>query len=113
MSITSNETVASQWIEALGSDITLIDKVRAPDMRVWHSNDNQWLSRQESDARMARTGPVPAFFNLRAQATETGFVVQGTIAIGGGQTHIVQVNTVEDGLVVSCEEYIAPEMKSR
>jgi hypothetical protein len=39
-------------------------------------------------------------------------VVQATLSrLSAGRTHIVQICTVEDGLIASCEEYIAPETK--
>jgi hypothetical protein len=51
---------------------------------------------------------------VRSILIESGFIVQGSIAgLGGqpGRTHIVQICTVEKGLLASCEEFIAPEMK--
>jgi hypothetical protein len=94
-------------------------------MRVWHSHDSMWLTAAESQARMAESGGGDAgtnmaasFQDVRATPTQDGFVVQAWIAGltgaglagAGGRTHVVQICTVEDGLIASCEEYIAPEM---
>jgi hypothetical protein len=82
-------------------------------MRVWHSFDNAWLDREESTARMEQMGggALPELHEVRTQTTERGFIVQGWIEGGAGaRTHILQVLTVDDGKIASCEEYVAPEM---
>jgi hypothetical protein len=115
MSVTTNEAIAARWVEGLTGNWSILETLSSPQMRVWHSHDNVWLDREAAAARMAESGgapTTPAFTDVRALATETGFVVQGSISGlgGGGQTHIVQIITLADGLVASCEEYIAPEM---
>jgi hypothetical protein len=57
----------------------------------------------------AATPVVGAFEDVRTMTTSTGFVVQAVIDRGGVRTHIAQVLTVEGGVVVAVEEYIAPE----
>ena len=104
------------WVKGLAGDWSILAALSSPTMRVWHSHDNVWLTREEGAARMAKSAsaPAPAFENVRFILTESGFIVQGSIAgLGGqpGRTHIVQICTVEKGLLASCEEFIAPEMK--
>jgi hypothetical protein len=109
----SNAEVAAQWVQGLTGDWSLLEALSSPTMRVWHSHDGQWLTREESEARMAAgmADSPPSFGDVRALSTETGFVVQATLAglRGTGPTHIVQICTVEGGRIASCEEYIAPE----
>jgi len=115
MSIVKNQQVADQWVEGLAGNWTILERLSSPTMRVWHSHDNIWLTREEGAARMAssesRSSP-PVFEDVRAMPTPNGFIVQGSIAALGaaGKTHIIQVLTVEDGKIAACEEYIAPEM---
>jgi hypothetical protein len=113
----SNAEVAALWAKGLSGDWSILERLSSPVMRVWHSHDNMWLTREESAARMAEsTSPAasapPSFDDVRTTASETGFVVQCSVrGLTGesGRTHIVQICTVEDGLVASCEEFIAPE----
>jgi hypothetical protein len=118
MSVSTHEAVAARWVEGLTGDWSILETLSSPTMRVWHSHDNQWLTREEGAARMAESNgdapPSMSFEDVRATVTEVGFIVQGSVAgLGGGagRTHIMQVLTVEDGLIASCEEYIAPEMQ--
>ncbi|MDO8363033.1 MAG: hypothetical protein Q7V88_09055 [Actinomycetota bacterium] len=112
-----NDTVAAQWAKGLAGDWAILAQLSSPTMRVWHSHDDMWLTREESIARMAAAAadapaPPPSFEQVRTLATATGFVVQATVQGLGGQpgpTHIVQICTVVDGLIAACEEYIAPE----
>ena len=121
--VMSNADVAATWVKGLAGDWALLEALSSPTMRVWHSHDNMWLTRAEGAARMAEaahrqaaSGDVvvpPSFADVRAIATESGFVVQGSIDHLSGQSgraHIVQICTVVDGLIESCEEFIAPEM---
>jgi hypothetical protein len=116
MSGTSNEEVAALWVKGLAGDWSILEGLSSPKMRVWHSHDNEWLTREQGAARMAESGAgaaAPSFADVRAVVTASGFVVQGSIeglGGGGGRTHIVQICTVENGQIASCEEYIAPEM---
>jgi ketosteroid isomerase-like protein len=125
----TNAEVAAAWVKGLTSDFSTLAALSHPEMRVWHSHDDMWLSRAESEARMAESAAaatpsddessgtpaaMPVFEITRSIVTDTGFVVQGSIAgLGGnpGRTHIVQICTVDNGLIASCEEFIAPEMK--
>ncbi len=117
MSGTSNEEVAALWVKGLAGDWSILEGLSSPTMRVWHSHDNQWLTREEGAARMAESGATaapPSFEDVRVHPTATGFVLQGSVQGlpgGSGRTHIVQVCTVENGQIASCEEYIAPEMQ--
>jgi ketosteroid isomerase-like protein len=106
--------LAERWGRGLAGDWAALADLAAPDMRVWHSSDGQWLDRDESTARMehATAGAPPAFSGVSTLVTERGFVVQATVDSPDGTTHIVQLVTVEDGRVVACEEYLAP-MASR
>jgi hypothetical protein len=103
----------------LTGDRELLAELSADTLRVWHSYDEQWLTREQAEVRMAQAesaaagqAAMPALQDLRTLVTDTGFVVQAAMAgLGdGGRTHIVQICTVEDGRVTSCEEYIAPGM---
>jgi hypothetical protein len=111
----THDEVATRWVQGLGGEWALLEELASPTMRVWHSHDDRWLSREESEARLAESGAAaapPAFADLRVVATTTGFVVQASVdgPDGGGRMHIVQVCTVVDGRIATCEEYIAPEM---
>jgi hypothetical protein len=116
VSVATNQETARRWVDGLKGDWSILAELSSPTMRVWHSHDDQWLTREESTARMAESGAGDnggSFENLRATVTEKGFIVQGSLTrIGGsaGLTDIVQICTVEDGRIASCEEYIAPEM---
>jgi ketosteroid isomerase-like protein len=115
-----NDEIAARWETALLADITAIGELMAPDARIWHSNDGIWLTREESERRMAE-GAIgadgsPLFDDVRAQPTRDGVLVQGRLApamSGGRPVHVVQVLTVNDGLVVSVEEYIAAQHAER
>jgi ketosteroid isomerase-like protein len=116
MAVATHEETAGRWVKGLAGDWSILAELSAPDMTVWHSHDDQWLTREESAARMATSGssaPQGAFDDVRATVTEKGFIVQGSLrAVGGSgaRTHVVQICTVKDGRVTSCEEYLAPEM---
>jgi hypothetical protein len=115
MSIAENQEVAQQWVAGLTGDWSILEALSSPTMRVWHSHDNVWLTREEGAARMESSQSAaapPVFEDVRATPTDKGFIVQGSIAgLGGtGKTHIIQVLTVEEGKIAACEEYIAPEM---
>jgi hypothetical protein len=110
-----NDELARQWAEGLAGDLAAMAPLTSPTMRVWHSTDGQWLDTAEAAQRMAEaseTAVIGAFEDVRTTTTPTGFVVQAVIDRGGVRTHIAQVLTVEDGLVVAVEEYIAPEESS-
>jgi hypothetical protein len=114
MSVAKNQEVADQWVEGLTGNWSILETLSSPTMRVWHSHDNLWLTREEGAARMAESGTTdqsPSFQDIRVTPTTHGFVLQGWVdRLAGAKTHIVQICTVEDGRVASCEEYIAPEM---
>jgi hypothetical protein len=116
--IRNNAEIAQQWAAGLARDIRELGALMAPSTRVWHSHDGIWLTLAESSARIPEAPPgesvAPiAFQNVRAQATQSGVVVQATMPGGafGSElpTHIAQVLTVENGLVVQVEEYIAAQ----
>jgi hypothetical protein len=113
MTTVTNSEVADLWLAGLSGDLGSLHDLSSPSMRVWHSHDEMWLTREQAEARVAASGAMqssPAMHDLRATATERGFLVQGWVGGDRGQakTHIVLVCTVEDGLVTCCEEYIAP-----
>jgi hypothetical protein len=115
MPITTNEEIAARWAQGLTGDWSILEALTSPTMRVWHSHDGEWLTAEQGAARMADSGAMatpPSFADVRTIPTDSGFIVQGSIAglMGSGKTHIVQVCTVEDGQIAVCEEYIAPEM---
>lgn len=122
----SNADVATSWVKGLAGDWAILEQLSSPSMRVWHSHDNMWLTREQGAARMAdaaveqaesgANAAPPSFDELSFIVTETGFVVKAFMQRLGahlGRTHIVQICTVDDGLVASCEEYVAPEMTLR
>jgi ketosteroid isomerase-like protein len=109
-----NDELARQWAIGLTGDLAAMAPLTSPAMRVWHSTDGEWLdattaAQRMADASAGSTPVVGAFEEVRTMATSNGFVVQAVIDRGGVRTHIAQVLTVEDGVVVSVEEYIAPE----
>ena len=113
----TNEEIAIRWAQGLTSDFSLLDEVSSPTMMVWHSTDGAWIGREESTRRAAELERVgrPEFENVRSQVTERGFVVQATLvdpAHEDRSTHIVQLVTVQSGLVTHVEEYIAPGRRS-
>jgi hypothetical protein len=64
---------------------------------------------------MAESGAAngsPSLHDIRTTPTDSGFVLQGWIEglAGGAKAHIVQICTVKEEKVASCEEYVAPEM---
>lgn len=108
--MTDHSDIAARWAEGLEGDWGILAELASPTMRVWHSHDDLWLDRDAANARMA-AAPAAAptvFRQVRTHPTPTGFVVQAAIDREGVLTHIVQVLTVEDGRIASCEEYIAP-----
>lgn len=111
--MTDHSEIAARWAEGLRGDWGILEQLTSPTMRVWHSHDDLWLDVEESSARMppAEERQPPSFRDVRTHVTPTGFVVQAAIegfAGAGGRTHIVQILTVQDGRIASCEEYIAP-----
>jgi hypothetical protein len=115
MAISTHQEVADRWVEGLRGDWSILEELAAPAMRVWHSFDNAWLERADAEARMADAGSQASLAHLediRTVATEHGFIVQASLEGGGdgaARTHIVQILTVVDGLIATCEEYVAPE----
>lgn len=111
----TNDDIAEAWAKALGADLTSTGELMAPDARIWHSNDGMWITREESERRMAAAGIAtkgPLFEEVRAQPTRDGVLVQGALrpgVAGPNPMHIVQVLTVENGLVVTIEEYLAAQ----
>src|ERR1700728_3356731 len=114
MSVVKNQEIADQWVEGLAGNWSILETLSSPTMRVWHSHDNRWLTREEGAARMAEYGATDqssSFQDIRVTTTTHGFVLQGWVdGLPGAKTHIVQISTVENGQVASSEEYIAPEM---
>jgi ketosteroid isomerase-like protein len=111
----TNREVAEAWLQGLASgDYSGLQDLANPDMRTWHSSDNVWMSRAESEARIASAPPsgvAPSFGAAKLTMTESGFVVQGKADLPGmGPTHILQLLTVDDGEILSIEEYLAPEL---
>ena len=107
-----NAELARRWADGLRGDMTALAAITAPDLRVWHSFDGEWLDRATAQARMADAGAdsgAPGFSDIRTSVTDRGFLVQATVERDGRRSHVVQLLTVEDGQVVSCEEYIADE----
>ncbi|MCX4095560.1 nuclear transport factor 2 family protein [Nocardia sp. alder85J] len=111
--LTSKEAVAQTWVRAL-SDLDLFVQLCSPDCRVWHSNDNVWVTVEQAvDAAKARPD-FPEFVDPRVVLTDAGFIVQSSVSLELGgqlqQLHIIQVTEMRDGKVVRVQEYIAPEM---
>jgi hypothetical protein len=110
----TTDDIAEAWVKGLtAGDFGSLGDLAAADLRTWHSNDNRWMSRQESEARLADSPPpgaAPAFSEAKVTMTESGFVVQASVELPGmGTTHIVQLLTVDAGHITAVEEYIAPE----
>jgi len=104
--------VGRRWADALaGGDWSELAVLSSPEMRVWHSHDNLWLTMAESSSRIAEVAAEPPkFHDVRSMPTAEGFVIQACLEPPGeARRHIVQVCAVSDGRVVTCEEYIAPE----
>jgi phage baseplate assembly protein gpV len=114
MADTTNDDIAAKWLKGLTGDIFSLAELSSENMRVWHSFDGTWLTRDEATARMMESGmsaAPPALENPRALVTDAGFIVQASAEgiDGGGRTHVVQILTVEGGQVIACEEYVASE----
>ena len=114
--MSTNESVAVAWAAGLANgDLLALAPLTSPNMRVWHSTDGLWLTAAESQARMAEAAQaapaaMPGFEQVRSHVIPTGFVIQATMNYPGAPpTHIAQVCTVDNGVVVACEEYIAAQ----
>jgi hypothetical protein len=115
----SNVELAEEWVAGLlASDFTRLGELMADDVKIWHSFDGMWLTREEGDARMSAAPPpsgdgaASMFGDVRSQATATGVLVQATMGAGAMSpqpVHIVQVLTANDGLITVVEEYIATQ----
>jgi hypothetical protein len=118
MATPTHQGIADRWVEGLRGNWSILEELCSSTMRVWHSFDNLWLDREESEARMADSGNQAALSELqdiRTETTERGLIVQASIESSGSpgtRTHIVQLLTVVDGMIAACEEYIAPEAAS-
>ncbi|MFG2657321.1 hypothetical protein [Streptomyces sp. NPDC048425] len=110
MSQKTTEEIAQNWLRAL-SDVDVFYEFCAPDCRVWHSSDDKWMSLKAAIDAVHSRGGLPPFRNSRYTLTGKGFVMQTSTTLKDTNVHIVQVATVEDGKVVSAEEYISPEME--
>jgi hypothetical protein len=108
-----HDELAQRWAIGLTGDLAAIAPLTSPAMRVWHSTDGEWLDAGQAAARMAAANAgaaTPAAFrDVRTHVTPSVFVVQAVLDRGGVLTHVVQVLTVDDGLVSAVEEYLAPE----
>ena len=107
--------VATAWARAFGEgDLSTLEALSGPPMRIWHSYDDQWLDRDEGAARLAEAdvADMPTPQQVRVHTTDEGFVLRAWIDAGPeiGKTHVLQFCVVDGGQVSSCEEYIAPAM---
>jgi hypothetical protein len=106
-----NADIARLWAKGLTGDLAQLGALMSPSTRIWHSHDGVWLTLQQSAARMPEpSGVTAAFADIRAQTTDTGVLIQATLpgaSAGADPTHVVQVLTVDNGVVVQVEEYIA------
>ncbi|MDA3644250.1 hypothetical protein LZ318_31445 [Saccharopolyspora indica] len=103
------EEIARGWAGALANPDDYYD-LSAPDCKVWHSSDNKWMATKDAIDAVKAHGGLPTARNTSYTLTEKGFIVQATLTLRETTVHIVQVATVNDGKVVSIEEYIGPEM---
>jgi hypothetical protein len=110
----AHQDLATRWAEGLARSFGALGPLQSPTMRVWHSTDGQWVSREDADRHAAAVEAAgrPQFSHVRTLTTSSGFVLQATLGTAGGPTtHLVQIVTVEDGLVTCIEEYVAPERR--
>lgn len=108
--------LAAAWLDGLTKDFAAVDSMSAPDMRVWHSTDAEWIDRGESDrrARLLEGAGRPVFSDVRTRAIDGGFLLQAAVepqVAGGRVAFLVQIVTVVDGVVTAVEEYLAPGPK--
>lgn len=107
----SNEELAQGWIRAL-ANVDAFYELCAPDCRVWHSNDNKWVTVKEAVNAVYERGGLPEFIDARYTLSANGFFVQTAARLDavGLTVHIVQVVAAQDGKAISVEEYVGPEM---
>lgn len=113
MASSTNGEIAARWAAGLAGEWSLLEQLTSSTLRGWHSHDDQWMERAQAEGQMAQASAAGlALEDVRTLITEQGFVVQAVLdaGAGSGRTHIIQICTVEDGLVASCEEYVAPQM---
>jgi hypothetical protein len=109
----TNDEIAAKWAEALPRSFSELQVFSAPTMQVWHNTDGAWITAEESNrqAALLEQKGMPVFDEIRTLITAKGFVVQTSIAHPRDDTkctYLVQVATVEGGLVTRLEEYIVP-----
>ncbi|MEU3528741.1 hypothetical protein AB0E62_33645 [Streptomyces sp. NPDC038707] len=105
----TREHIAEQWLRAL-EDVDLFYEFCAPHCKVWHSSDDKVMTLKEAIDAVHGRGGLPPFRDSRYTLTDKGFVVQTSTTLQGTNVHLVQIAVVENGEVVSAEEYIGPEM---
>lgn len=117
MTTESNKDLAKQWIYSLEHEPAAMGALMLPNVRIWHSNDGIWKTPEEARQNAVKRGigkdKMPRFEDARAEVTERGIVVQATLlGMSDVPVHVVQLLTVEDGVVAVIEEYLAPENPS-
>ncbi|MCD0453506.1 hypothetical protein LO762_30620 [Actinocorallia sp. API 0066] len=109
MSVKTVKELADGWLEAL-KDVDKFYELCSPECKVWHSNDDKWVTLKEAIDAVHSRGGLPPFRNSRYTLTDKGFFAQTSATLEGTNVHIIQIATVADGKVVTAEEYIGPEI---
>ncbi|MFT3660234.1 MAG: hypothetical protein QM809_02210 [Gordonia sp. (in: high G+C Gram-positive bacteria)] len=108
--------IGEAWAKALNSLDSFYD-LCAPGCKVWHSNDDQWISVETAieNVHKRTPGDTPPTFEARGVTyTEKGFFNECYVEVelmgNPMKLHLIQLVEVEDGKAVSVKEYIGPEM---
>jgi hypothetical protein len=111
MSKLTDEELAKGWIRAL-ANVDEFVALCAPDCRVWHSNDDKWVTVKQAIDAVYERGGLPGFSGARYTLSDKGFFVQtaATLEPAGVKVHVIQVVGTRDGQAISVEEYVGPEM---
>ncbi|WP_426518115.1 hypothetical protein ACPPVQ_02030 [Diaminobutyricibacter sp. McL0618] len=104
----TNEELAQRWLHAL-ENVEEFRELCIPDARVWHSNDNIWVSLDLAIENVHKAGGLPPLENPRYTVTEKGFLVQFSIDLAGLRINDTIIVQTENGLAHTVEEYIGIE----
>ncbi|ALJ19590.1 nuclear transport factor 2 family protein [Microbacterium sp. No. 7] len=108
MTALTNEELAQGWLNALG-DVETFRPLCEPDAKVWHSNDDVWMTLDAAIGNVHLAGGIPPREREAYRLTADGFLVQFTVSLGGQRMHNTILVRVRDGLAYEIEEYIGLE----
>jgi hypothetical protein len=105
----TTEEIAQGWLAGL-QDVDAFLPLCAPECKVWHSNDDKWVTVPEAIAAVHEAGGLPPMRDMSYTLMDGGFLVQFSATWNGAEIHNVILVKVRDGLAVSAEEYVGLEM---